>query len=114
MSAQGYAMRTELFNHHETVSGIARNRGQQIDQAISSWASWRSFEPMVAYCRESIVDHRDGPTLVDDHGDGRGRNGLTDLVWGDCDPSGALLPEIRRAWLLAGSDTKWTQSCVPL
>ena len=114
MSAQGYAMRTDLFAEHETVGVIARNRDQQIDQAIGTWASWKSFDHMVAYCRRSIVDHRDGPTLVEDHGDGRGRNGLTELVRGDCDPSGAQLPEIRKAWLMAGLDTKWTRNSVAL
>lgn len=114
MSAQGYVMQTDLFCDREIVGRIARNRDQQIDQAISSWASWMSFDHMVAYCRHSIVDHRDGPTLVEDHGDGCGRNGLTELVWGDCDPSGAQLPEIRKAWLMARYDTNWTSNSVPL
>lgn len=104
MSTQGYAMRADLFHCRDQVE--VRTRRTTIERAISFWgkASGQRF----AYCRQSLVDHRDGLTLITDHGDGQARNGKTALWTKDCDPSGKDLPEIRKAWLLARTDTDWT------
>jgi hypothetical protein len=116
MSCQGYAMRTELFAQHRSVYFYATRGRKPIDEAISRWATYHRAREgdKFAYCRFSIVDHRDGPTLIQDHGDGRGRNGLTELTAEDCDPSGALLPEVRKAWLSATSGTNWAKGSARL
>ncbi len=102
---QGYAMRIDLFHFWPQVE--RRTRVHPIDEAIASWGN--SIGESFAYCRESLVDHLDGPTLIQDHGDGQGRNGKTALWSPDCDPSGKELPEIRKAWLTARVSTDWTQ-----
>jgi GR25 family glycosyltransferase involved in LPS biosynthesis len=116
LSAQGYAMRTELLADHKRVGLFATRIRRPIDEAISYWATKKRKREgdKFAYCRFSLVDHWDGPTLIEDHGDGRGRNGLTDLMAGDCDPSGSALPEIRKAWLMAGPSTDWSRGCTRL
>ncbi len=110
LGTQGYAMRTELFLDYDRLPrffGHPKLR-RGIDESISLWAADNGYR--IAATRRSLVDHLDGPSLVKDHGDGRGRGpgAKTELMMADCDPSGAQLPEIRRAWLMAGADTVWT------
>ncbi len=118
LSAQGYAMRTELFADHEKVRHEAFHPGRPnmpIDEAISVWAKKQRPGSNISYCRRSIVDHRDGQTLVMNHRDrGAKRNGRTQLMAPDCDPLGASLPEIRKAWLVAGTDEDWTRGSAAL
>jgi hypothetical protein len=117
LSAQGYAMRPEMFARHKEVCGFAFHSGRRnipIDEAVSVWLTKHRLG-YVSYCRHSVVDHRDGPTLVTDHRDrGAKRDGRTQLMAPDCDPSGAVFPEIRRAWLTAVPDTDWTKGWVAL
>ena len=117
LSAQGYAMRPEMFARHEEVRGFAFHSGRKnipIDEAISIWVTKHRLGP-ISYCRHSIVDHRDGPTVVEDHRDESApRTGKTQLMAPDCDPSGKELPEIRKAWLVAAPDTDWTKGYVAL
>jgi hypothetical protein len=110
ISAQGYAMRTELFKDYASVKSFLNSRCP-IDNAISKWA--RSGGVKVAYCRKSLVDHVDGPSLIPDHGDGRGRNGKTALITKDS-YGGESYPEIRKAWILAGASTDWTSGTISL
>lgn len=109
-SAQGYALPLSWFNV-KVIEQIA-DIDLPIDEAITHWV--RSWCGKVAYPRYSLVDHRDGPTLIDDHGDGQPRNGTTALCVENCDPSGARLPEIRKAWLMAGHNTPWDLGSIPL
>jgi hypothetical protein len=110
LSAQGYAMPVHYFSAkiQEQVSAV----DLPIDESITHWV--RSWHGKVAYPRYSLIDHRDGPTLIADHGDGQGRNGNTNLVVDGCDPSGSRLPEIRKAWLMAGHNTPWDLGSLPL
>lgn len=110
LSCQGYAMRTELFRKGlGSLRWYLRTRRLPIDEAMTTWIADKGYT--VSYALPSLVEHRDGPTLVD-HWDGP-RNGLTALLADDCDPSGALLPEIRTAWLF-GAHTHWNRSSIPL
>lgn len=112
LSAQGYAMRTSFFAQHRLVAGRVERNGYPIDEAITSWIS-HVRNPLcdVSYALPSLVDHRDGPTIVE-HWDGP-RNGLTALVADDCDPSGANLPEIRKAWRF-GAHNNWDSTSIAL
>lgn len=113
LSAQGYAMRTNLFAHHYEVWRCAQQQKKPIDESISWWL--RRENIAVSYCRYSLVEHIDGPTLIEDHGDGQPRNGKTALVTEDSDPSGAALPEVRKAWMAAkGALVDWTKGSVAL
>jgi hypothetical protein len=105
LSTQGYAAKTDLFHCYDQV--LLRARRWPIESSISYWAKWYGLD--FAYTRQSLVDHIDGTTLIQDHGDGQGRNGKTALWTPDCDPSGKDLPEIRKAWLLANTTTNWTR-----
>jgi hypothetical protein len=109
-SAQGYAMPVHYFS--EKIREQVAKIDLPIDEAISHWI--QSWHGMVSYPRYSLVDHRDGPTLIDDHGDGQPRNGNTSLVLDGCDPSGKSLPEIRKAWLMAGHNTPWDLGSIEL
>lgn len=111
LSAQGYAMKTELFEEAKYVSPNLLQGRAPIDEAITGWL--QSNRRIVSYCRESLVDHRDGPSLIEDHGDGQPRNGATALVADDCD-GGEDLPEIRKAWIAADLHTDWTKGHVAL
>lgn len=106
LSAQGYVMPTRYFDSYNRV----HYHRAPIDIAISRWLEHRR----VSYCRQSLVDHLDGPTLIADHGDGQPRNGKTALWTEDCDPSGKDEPEIRKAWLMASHTTDWTKGSVAL
>jgi hypothetical protein len=111
LSAQGYAMPVGFFNPKSANEVLAIDL--PVDEAISKWAY--QYHLRVSYPRYSLIDHRDGPSLIDDHGDGQARNGPTNLVFEDCDPSGAALPEVRKAWLMiAGHDIDWTLGSVEL
>jgi GR25 family glycosyltransferase involved in LPS biosynthesis len=110
ISAQGYAMRTELFRDHAAVKSLLSYRCR-IDNAISKWA--REGGVGVAYCRQSLVDHIDGPTLINDHGDGRRRNGKTALITTDS-TGGENYPEIRKAWLFGSATSDWTRGTLSL
>lgn len=123
LSAQGYAMRTELFAEHVTVGRWCERKGTPIDESITALINTRQSalyrwcchlgnnHPEVAYTNPSLIDHVDGLTIVE-HWDGP-RNGKTALMADDCDPSGAELPEIRKAWRF-GSHTEWDSSLVRL
>jgi len=121
LSAQGYAMRIELF-----ASGISPwcwRTGLPIDEAITASVTTKQTliykesrrlgygTPAVAYTNPSLVDHRDGPTIIE-HWDGP-RNGKTALMAEDCDPSGADLDEVRKAWRF-GPHTNWDRSTIRL
>lgn len=83
------AMRTELVQQMcEWISGY--DNAIPVDDAITEWARAHAFT--VSYTKPSIVDHKDGETLVE-HPDGGGR----------------LLP--RRAWEF-GSREFWNRSAV--
>jgi hypothetical protein len=118
LSAQGYLMRTELFAHYPQVRDAVSSAGHNykpIDEAISDWAVTQHPGNNISYCRYSIVDHRDGPTVVEDHRDvSAPRTGFTQLMAPDCDPIGSTLPEVRKAWLVAGVDTDWTKGSTSL
>jgi len=109
-SGQGYALPIGYFSAPiiDQLWGI----DLPIDEAITQWV--RGWHGSVSYPKFSLIEHRDGPTLIDDHGDGQPRNGPTALCDSDCDPSGARLPEIRKAWLLAGHNTPWDLGSIPL
>lgn len=109
LGGQGYAMRTELFHDFDRVRHLVNRKRLPIDEAISAWAVEMGIR--VSYPVPSLVDHRDGPTLIR-HWDGP-RNGLTALLTDDSDPSGALLPEIRKAWLF-GPHAHWDSSSLEL
>ena len=110
LSTQGYAIRTELLpsliEYAEPLAGDLT-----VDRLFSSWTIENGYG--VSYCKYSLVDHIDGPTLVKDHGDGRERNGKTALITTDS-VGGEDLPEIRKAWLLGNRDIDWTKGCVDL
>lgn len=108
MSGQGYLMPISFFTDADRMEA----HQLPIDEAITRWA--RDGEMRITYPKYSLVDHRDGPTLIEDHGDGQPRNGTTALNTADCDPSGAKLPEIRKAWLVAGHNTPWNLGSIPL
>lgn len=87
LHAVGYAIRTELIPSlldHMTVLPI--------DQHIGSWA--RHYGHTVSYTHGSLVDHDDGPTIVE-HPDGQPRT-----------PG-------RKAWAIGGHD-RWTTTSVPM
>jgi hypothetical protein len=110
LSCQGYAMRIELFGQHERVRHWTKAQtrgGKPIDEAMSEWL--RVTGTRVSYPVPSLVDHLDGPTLVT-HYDGP-RNGTTALMADDCDPSGAHLPEVRKAWAF-GAHGHWDSSSI--
>lgn len=109
-SAQGYAMPINYFS--SKVAEQVADNDLPIDEAITAWV--QSWHGKVTYPKYSLIDHRDGPTLIEDHGDGQARNGNTSLVVDGCDPSGSTLPEIRKAWLLAGHNTAWNLGSIPL
>lgn len=111
LSAQGYAMPVYLFRDAIRFLSVRMSRGKlPPDEGLSVWSRHRSIQ--VSHCRHSLVDHLDGKTLVRDHGDGQPRNGKTGLVTPDS-AGGEDLPEIRRAWLRAGSHD-WTRGSVAL
>lgn len=110
LSCQGYVIRADLFEMWEQIQ--SRVHLLPIDEAISHWA--KTMGVPIAYTRFSLVDHRDGPTLIADHGDGEGRNGKTSVWTPDCDPSGKDLPAVRKAWLVATTTTDWTQGVMEL
>lgn len=87
LHAVGYAIRTDLLDslqHHTST--------QSADRHVTSWA--HRHRHRVAYTVGSLVDHRDGPTLVA-HPDGQDR-----------------LPG-RTAWQVGGHDT-WNATAVVL
>lgn len=112
MSCQGYAMRTQFFSHHKDINRRVGRHNLPIDEAITSWLN-NPRTPLlnVSYVLPSLVDHRDGPTLVQ-HWDGP-RGGRTALLTPDSDPSGADLPEVRKAWLF-GAHNNWNATSLAL
>ena len=108
LSAQAYILPTELYARWKEVRHFFGHQDQRrpIDEAISAWVDHKVGEKF-SYTRFSLVDHLDGPTLVR-HPDGQDRNGKTALHTEDCDPKGAALPEIRKAWLLSSGQVDWT------
>lgn len=107
-SAQGYAMKTSLFGKHKEVEGWLRATHRNIDRSVSM-----AMGGQISYCRPSLVDHLDGPSLIEDHGDVR--DGKTALWTEDCDPSGKDAPEIRKAWLFANRpNIDWTKGSLTL
>lgn len=136
LSAQGYAMRRHLFAHGDYLrkfycgEGNGRVDAHPIDEGITYMmrmgnggkisnynyprGALRNAEgvpALVSYAFPSIVEHRDGPTVIV-HRDGP-RNGPTALMTPDSDPSGATLPEIRKAWVF-GPHANWDSSGVQL
>lgn len=129
LSAQGYAMRRHLFAHAEHLGKYYCNgrSGEAdehpIDEAITYMmtagnSSRRSHQwhpdnvpSLASYTYPSIVQHRDGPTIIQ-HWDGP-RNGTTALITPDSDPTGAVLPEIRKAWVF-GPHENWDGNAVQL
>lgn len=112
LSGQGYAMHTELFAKTRHVRWQILKMGLPIDEAVTAWNRTHDGpHAKVAYTWPSLVDHRDGPTLVD-HYDGP-RNGLTALMAEDCDPSGAAMAEVRKAWQF-GAHQNWDSSSIAL
>lgn len=111
LSAQGYAMPVYMFKDAIKFLNLRMARGKMPpDEALSAWCRNRSIK--VGFCRQSLVDHLDGPTLVKDHGDGQPRNGRTALVTPDS-AGGEDLPEVRRAWIRA-SFPDWTKGSAEL
>lgn len=110
-SAQGYAMPLHYFRDSSAVAKRLRAT-IPIDLAISRWAR-RDQEMPVSYCRHSLVDHRDGLTLIENHGDGQLRNSTTALITPDSF-GGEQYPEVRKAWLFAGPQVDWTRGSVAL
>lgn len=87
LHAVGYAIRTELL-----PSLLKHTTALPVDQHLSSWA--KSHGHLVSYTFPSLVDHIDGPTIVD-HPDGQPRT-----------PG-------RKAWH-TGTRTRWTAEAVML
>jgi hypothetical protein len=114
LSAQGYAVHKSILARHAGFRRCAFHHPRPIDESLSYWASTRYRNLHFSYCRRSLVDHRDGPTLIADHGDGQGRNGKTRLWTKDCDPKGKDLPEVRKAWLMANRETDWSLGSVAI
>jgi hypothetical protein len=138
LSAQGYAMHRHLLGHADYLrkfycgEGNGRVDAHPIDEGITymmnianhrrtgdgyyghargSLTRAQDVPTEVSYAFPSIVEHRDGPTIIV-HRDGP-RNGTTALMTADCDPSGAALPEIRKAWVF-GPHSNWDSSAVHL
>lgn len=114
LSAQGYAVHRSILVRHAAFRRSAIHHARPVDEALSYWISTRYRDLHFSYCRQSLVQHRDGPTLIADHGDGQGRNGKTRLWTEDCDPKGKDLPEVRKAWLMAKRETDWSRGSAPI
>jgi hypothetical protein len=112
MSAQGYTMPLWYFQEALDEMCPLASPHLPIDEHLTYWLQHKDHR--VSYPKYSLIDHRDGPTLIEDHGDGQPRNGTTALCVENCDPSGARLPEVRKAWLLAGHNTAWDLGSIPL
>lgn len=87
LHAVGYAIKTELL-----PSLLSHSTTLPVDQHISSWA--KSYGHLISYTHPSLLDHHDGPTIVN-HPDGQPRR-----------PG-------RKAWLTGIRDT-WTTEAVML
>jgi hypothetical protein len=109
-SGQGYAMPINYFS--EKIRQQVAAVDLPIDESITHWI--QSWHGRVSYPKYSLIDHHDGPTLIANHGDGQPRNGTTALCVENCDPSGVRLPEVRKAWLMAGHNTDWSLGTIPL
>ena len=87
LHAVGYAIKTEL------LPNLLRHTTElPVDQHISSWA--RSHGHLISYCIPSLIDHADGPTVVN-HPDKQPRR-----------PG-------RKAWTV-GTRERWTSDAVML
>lgn len=87
LHAVAVIMRTEL---HEDWMDFARTNTRPIDERLTAWCLVRGHD--VAYTWPSLVDHADGPTLIDHTGQ----------------PTGP-----RVAWR-TGTRTHWTEKAVKL
>ncbi|WP_301119799.1 hypothetical protein [Mycolicibacterium fortuitum] len=99
LHAVGVAIRTEhvpaMLDHIAQPPAVF----EPIDQAIGHWARHGVRQP-VAYTWPSLVNHADGPTVIDTHPDGKPRD-----TWvGD---DGRVIVQRRVAWR-AGTRTRWT------
>lgn len=87
LHAVGYAIKTELL-----PSLLSHTTTMPVDQHIGDWA--RSYGHLVSYTTPSLIDHEDGPTIVN-HPDGDTRR-----------PG-------RKAWAV-GTREHWTSKAVML
>lgn len=87
LHAVGYAIRTELL-----PSLLQHTTARPVDEHIGHWA--RHYGHTISYTHGSLVDHDDGPTIVQ-HQDGQPRH-----------PG-------RKAWTVGGHD-RWTTESVAL
>lgn len=89
------AVRTELIP--DMLSWVKDM--EPMDEAITDWAQQNHYE--IAYTRPSLVQHADGPTIMDVH------------PTRHPDPEPVSRNEIRRAWLL-GTRPEWDSSVITM
>ena len=79
LHAVAVAIRTPLVAN--MLEYVERKRYLPIDDAISGWRARNLLKQPIAYTAPSLCDHRDTPTVIEQHRDRRPRNYARKAIW---------------------------------